>query len=186
MRATSPLTLSSNPALDTITSFWISHRLLLFSFPEESKVFQVQTNSNPFSIRWAPTGDLTKTLEKTVQKKKIIVCLDEVDRLKDFDLLYVLSRGGCGLILVSTNSHALAVLTNRIRSGLSLTEIELPAYKTEELYGIIRDRAEYAFRLGALKNELMKIASVAALGDARKALEIVRKAGTKAEIRYLN
>ena len=133
-----------------------------------------------------PTGDLTKTLEKTVQKKKIVVCLDEVDRLKDFDLLYILSRGGCGLILVSTNSHALAVLTNRIRSGLSLTEIEFPAYKTEELYDIIHDRVEYAFRPGALKNELMKIASVAALGDARKALEIVRKAGKKTEIRYLN
>src|SRR3990170_5473085 len=34
-----------------------------------------------------PTGELTKTLEKAVQKKKIIVCLDEVDRLKDFDVL---------------------------------------------------------------------------------------------------
>lgn len=76
-----------------------------------------------------PTGELIKTLEKTVQKKKIIVCLDEVDRLKDFDLLYVLSRGGCGLILVSTNSHALAILTNRIRSSLSLAEIEFPAHK---------------------------------------------------------
>jgi orc1/cdc6 family replication initiation protein len=132
------------------------------------------------------TGELTKTLERIVQKKKIIVCLDEVDRLKDFDVLYVLSRGGCGLILVSTNSHALTVLTNRIKSSLALMEIEFPAYKTEELYDIIRDRVEYAFRPGALKNELMKITSIAALGDARKALEIVRKAGKKAEIRYLN
>lgn len=133
-----------------------------------------------------PTGELTKTLEKTASKKKIVVCLDEVDRLKDFDLLYILSRGGCGLILVSTNSHALAVLTNRIKSSLALTEIEFPAYKTEELYDILRDRVGYAFRPGALKNELVKIASVAALGDARKALEIVRKAGKKAEIRYLS
>jgi len=37
-----------------------------------------------------------------------------------------------------------------------------------------------------LKNDLVKIAVVAALRDARKALEIVRKAGKKAEIRYLN
>jgi orc1/cdc6 family replication initiation protein len=133
-----------------------------------------------------PTGELTKSLEKIVKKRKVIVCLDEVDRLDDFDLLYLLARSGYGLILISTNSHALTVLTNRIRSSLALMEIEFPLYKADELYDIIRDRVEYAFRSGALKNELVKIASVAARGDARKALEIVRKAGKKAEIRYLN
>lgn len=133
-----------------------------------------------------PTGGLAKMLEKAVRKKKMIICLDEVDRLKDFDLLYVLSKGGCGLILISTRSHVLASLTNRIKSRLSLTEIEFPEYEAKELYDIIRDRVEYAFRPGALKNELIKIASIAAQGDARKALEIVRKAGKKAEIRYLN
>jgi len=67
-----------------------------------------------------------------------------------------------------------------------LTEIEFPSYKTDELYDIIRDRVEFAFRPGSLKNEFIKIASVAAQGDARTGLEIVRKAGKKAEIRYLN
>ncbi len=132
------------------------------------------------------TGELTKALEKSAQKTKRIVCLDEVDRLKDFDLLYVLARSGCGLILISTRCHVLATLTNRIRSSLALTEIEFLSYKAEELYDIIRDRAEYAFRPGVLKNDLMRIASVAAQGDARKAIEIVRKAAKKAEIRYLN
>jgi cell division control protein 6 len=133
-----------------------------------------------------PTGELTKSLEKIVKKKKVIVCLDEVDRLDDFDLLYLLARSGCGLILISTRCHVLASLTSRIRSSLALTEIEFPPYKTDELYDIIRDRVEYAFRPGSLKNEFIKLASVAAQGDARTGLEIVRKAGKKAEIRYLN
>jgi cell division control protein 6 len=62
-----------------------------------------------------PTGELTKSLEKIVKKRKVIVCLDEVDRLDDFDLLYLLARSGCGLILISTRCHVLASLTTRIR-----------------------------------------------------------------------
>jgi Cdc6-like AAA superfamily ATPase len=65
-------------------------------------------------------------------------------------------------------------------------EIEFPPYKTDELYDIICDRVEFAFRPGSLKNEFIKLASVAAQGDARTGLEIVRKAGKKAEVRYLN
>jgi cell division control protein 6 len=133
-----------------------------------------------------PTSELTKALEKVLKKRKIIVCLDEVDRLDDFDLLYLLARSSCGLILISTRCHVLANLTTRIRSSLALTEIEFPPYKTDELYDIIRDRVEYAFRPGSLKNEFIKLAAVAAQGDARTGLEIVRKAGKKAEVRYLN
>ncbi len=133
-----------------------------------------------------PTGELTKSFEKIVKKRKVIVCLDEVDRLDDFDLLYLLARSGCGLILISTRCHVLANLTSRIRSSLVLTEIEFPPYKTDELYDIIRDRVEFAFKPGSLKNEFIKIASLAAQGDARTGLEIIRKAGKKAEVRYLN
>jgi orc1/cdc6 family replication initiation protein len=131
-----------------------------------------------------PTGELTKSLEKIVKKNKVIVCLDEVDRLDDFDLLYLLARSGYGLMLISTRCHVLANLTSRIRSSLALTEIEFPPYETDELYDIIRDRVEYAFRHGSLKNEFIKLASVAVQGDARAGLEIVRKAGKKAEVRY--
>jgi cell division control protein 6 len=133
-----------------------------------------------------PTGELTKSLEKIVKKRRVIVCLDEVDRLDDFDLLYLLARSGYGLIFISTRCHVLASLTTRIRSSLALTEIEFPSYKTDELYDIIRDRVEYAFRPGSLKNEFIKLASLAAQGDARTGLEIVRKAGKKAEARYLD
>jgi len=133
-----------------------------------------------------PTGELTKALEKIMTKRKIIVCLDEVDRLDDFDLLYLLARSGCGLILISTRCHVLVNLATRIRSSLALINVEFPSYETSELYDIIRDRVEFAFRPGSLKNEFIKIASVEAQGNARAGLGIVRKAGKKAEIRCLN
>ena len=62
-----------------------------------------------------------------------------------------------------------------------MTEIEFPGYKPEELFDILKDRVEYSFSPGSIKKELIRIASVAAEGDARVGLEILRRAGKKAE-----
>jgi orc1/cdc6 family replication initiation protein len=131
------------------------------------------------------TGELTKMFERVIQKRKIIVCLDEVDRLNDFDVLYLLARNGCGLILISTRCHVLSSLTPRIRSRLALTEVAFPEYSDAQLYNITKDRIDYAIRPGALKDDLLRITSMAAHGDARAALEMVRKAGKKAEVKGL-
>jgi cell division control protein 6 len=128
-----------------------------------------------------PTSNLIKRLERLLKQKKILVCLDEVDQLKRFDVLYILARQDCGLILISNDYHALMHLDSRIRSRLSLTEIEFPTYKPDELLDILKDRVEYSFTPGSLPKELIKIASRLAGGDARIGLEILRRAGRKAE-----
>jgi len=132
-----------------------------------------------------PTSELLKKLEKIIGKKKVIVCLDEVDRLKDFDVLYLLKRNNYGLILVSTFYHSLTSLGTRIKNSLVLTEIEFPAYSSSELFNILKDRVELAFRPRSIKDGLIKIAALSAQGDARVGLEILKKASKKAEIRNL-
>jgi len=127
------------------------------------------------------TGELIKHIENLVKKKKIIICLDEVDQLNEFDVLYNLARNACGLILASTHYHALIDLPSRIKSSLALTEIEFSAYKQDELFDILKDRVEFSFRPNSIKKELIKIASIAAEGDARVGLEILRRACKKAE-----
>lgn len=128
-----------------------------------------------------PTGELIKKLEKLLEKKKIIVFLDEVDQLKDFDVLYVLARNNCGLVLASTRFYALMNLPTRIRSSLALTEIEFPKYTWRELFEILKDRIVFSLRPGSIADDLVKVASIAAEGDARIALEIIRRAAKKAE-----
>jgi cell division control protein 6 len=76
-------------------------------------------------------------------------------------------------------------LSSRIKSSLALTEVEFPAYKPEELFDILKDRIEFSFRPGSIKDELVRIASIAAEGDARVGLEILRRAGRKAESKGL-
>jgi len=128
---------------------------------------------------------LVDKLEKIIKKKKFIVCLDEVDQLNDFDILYTLARNGFGLILASTHYHALMHLPSRIKSSLILTEIEFPAYKPGELFDILKDRVQFSFKPNSIKDELIKIISVMAEGDARVGLEILRRSGKKAEDRNL-
>jgi Cdc6-like AAA superfamily ATPase len=127
------------------------------------------------------TGEFIKRIENLVKKNRIIVCLDEVDQLNDFDVLYTLARNNCGLILASTHYYALIDLPSRIESSLALAEIEFPAYKQDELFDILKDRVDFSFRPNSIKKELIKIASIAAEGDARVGLEILRRAGRKAE-----
>lgn len=133
-----------------------------------------------------PTSELIKKLEKQTKKRRIIVCLDEVDRLKDIDLLYILARGNCGLILISTSYHSLLYLTTRIRRSLSLAEIEFPAYKSDEIFDILKERVEFALKPGAIDNNMIKLIVLASVGDARVSIEILRKAGKKADARYLD
>ena len=130
-----------------------------------------------------PTSELVDRIENILKRKKIMVCLDEVDQLKDFDVLYTLARNGCGLILASTHYHALMHLPSRIKSSLALTEIEFPKYRKDELFYILKDRVQFSFKPGTIKTELIRIASVMADGDARVGLEILRRAGRKAENR---
>ena len=130
-----------------------------------------------------PTSELIKRLEKRTLKRRIIVCLDEVDRLKDIDLLYILARGNCGLVLVSTSYHSLLYLTTRIRRSLSLSEIEFPAYNAEEILDILKERAEFALRPNTIENNMLKLMALASAGDARVGIEILRKASKKADAR---
>jgi len=132
-----------------------------------------------------PTGDLVKLLQKVLEKRKIIVCLDEVDQLKEFNVLYTLLRNGCGLILISNHYHALMHLDGRISSSLALTEINFPLYTKDEIYDIAKDRVQFAFRPGAIKDDLTRIISAMANGDARIALQILLRAAKKAEDKNL-
>lgn len=133
-----------------------------------------------------PTADLIKKLEKRAKKRRIIVCLDEVDRLKNIDTLYILARGNCGLILISTAYHSLLHLTTRIRRSLSLSEIEFPAYRAEEIHDILKERVEYGLRPRTIDNSMIKMIALASVGDARVGIEILRKASKKAEANYLD
>lgn len=129
------------------------------------------------------TSDLIKDVDEELkrQDKKLVIALDEVDRIEDMDFLYTLSRSDYGLVLLSNDPYALKNLDQRIRSSLSLENIEFRAYSVEEMFDILKDRVEYAFYPRSIDDSMIKLVSLNSNGDARVGLETLRKAALVAE-----
>ncbi|MBU4245559.1 MAG: AAA family ATPase [Nanoarchaeota archaeon] len=113
--------------------------------------------------------------------KKLILALDEADKLLNFDILYDFSREGYGLVLISNSEQALAKIDPRIRSSIAVEAIEFPRYTANELSDILIDRVMFALLPSKISQELIKVAANAAGGDARVGLEILRRAAKLAE-----
>lgn len=134
-------------------------------------------------------------LEKLVEcckktKKGLIVCLDEVDQLifNDEEALYDLVRinqyidNPVGLIFISNNPYIFANIDPRIRSSLSIEELEFNPYSLEELKDILQQRAKLAFF--SIEEGVILLAANHALqngGDVRIGLECLLKAGRVGE-----
>jgi cell division control protein 6 len=132
------------------------------------------------------------TLDKTQQI--IILVLDEIDQLAKKagdNLLYNLTRinselkkAQISIIGISNDLVFVDQLDARVKSSLSEEEILFPPYNALQIQGILRERAQKAFREDAIKAGVVeKCAAYAARehGDARRALELLRVAGELAE-----
>jgi len=131
-----------------------------------------------------PTSDLIKKFE--VSGKKVIVCLDEVDQLDDSDILYVLARKPCDMILISNDGFALSDLDYRIRSSLLLNDIEFKPYSDGEIFQILMERVSRSFKPDSVSDELLSIVSRMCRGDARIGLQTLRYAAKDAESKGLD
>ena len=131
-----------------------------------------------------PTSNLIKTFERS--GKKMIVCLDEVDQLEESDILYVLARKPCDLILISNDGFALSDLDYRIKSSLFLNDIEFKPYSDGEIFQILKERISYGFRPDSITDELLSIVARMCNGDARIGLQTLRYAAREAESKGLD
>jgi Cdc6-like AAA superfamily ATPase len=132
------------------------------------------------------TSDLVKRF--MVLKKKLLVCLDESDHMKDTDILYDLSRSSCGLVLISNQAFALSEIDNRIKSSLFLNEVQFRPYSKEEILEILRERASYGLRQGSISENLLSIVAGMSNGDARiglQTLKVAAKCARKYRLSYL-
>lgn len=146
-------------------------------------LFQIVASLSKFVNPRRQTKELFTDIENLAKArgKKIIIALDEADKLESPDVLYDLSRAGFGLILISNNEYALAGMDPRIRSSLAVEPLEFARYSPRELADILDDRIQFAFFPSKITGELIRLAAAAASGDARRGLEVIRNAAKLAE-----
>lgn len=142
---------------------------------------QVLNGLGVFTTYRQATHDLFAHLEKELEGKELVLCLDEVDVLEDKNLLYDFSRAGVTLVMISNDPYALVDMDLRIKSSLHPETIEFPHYSTPEIFDILDQRRPYAFVPGAVKEKHLKLVSRLSEGDARVAIETLRRAALLAE-----
>ncbi|MEE8167904.1 MAG: ORC1-type DNA replication protein [Candidatus Hydrothermarchaeales archaeon] len=127
-------------------------------------------------------------------KKRIIILLDEIDKLviKDGDkVLYNLTRmnselenARVSIVGISNDLKFTNYLDARVQSSLGQEEVVFSPYNARQLEDILTQRAELAFKPGVLDEFVIPLCSALAArehGDARKALDLLRISGEVAE-----
>src|SRR3990170_2574993 len=122
-------------------------------------------------------GELLDRLKNALQAKKaaFLVVLDEIDALvkrnEDDSLLYELTRinekltdSWIGLIGISNDLHFKDFLDPRVLSSLGEEELIFKPYTSEELYDILRQRSELAFRPGTIEEGTLQLCAALAAG----------------------
>ena len=145
-----------------------------------------------------PKDIIFKKLLGILDQKVQTICflvLDEIDMLNEknngTEILYDLTRLNENLDLCKTSligiSNKLKFKDNldpRVKSSLGQEHIVFPSYNANELRDILNERAKITFNDGVLKDKVIPLCAALAAkehGDARKALQLLRKAGELAE-----
>ncbi|MFC7213074.1 Cdc6/Cdc18 family protein [Saliphagus sp. GCM10025334] len=145
----------------------------------------------PIPRKGRPVDDLLSILREYLDKHHgFAVMLDEFDQLRaktqviyDLHLASRDAENQIGIVMI-TNQHPSQIKFGpRIRSRLNCTVLEFTPYTPSQLLEILRPRVEHAFKPGTVSDEIIEdIAEQVAekTGDCRTGLEILLKAGRKA------
>ncbi len=111
--------------------------------------------------------ELIKELIRQTKERKFVVCLDNFECVKDYSLITKLLSMGICVILISDSDESLALLTENIRSNLSIIRVQ--PYSTEQAFEILKERAEkslarWSFSDAVLKKIVEKVKGNIALG----------------------
>jgi len=150
--------------------------------------------------RMPPTGwsmdrilsELTAVIEQ--EKKIFIIVLDEIDRSiqkNGDDIFYylttmneILKESKVSIVGITNNAKFTEFLEPKIRSRLGEERIVFPPYNVEQLKDILYDRAKDAFDEDMLDDDVIPYCaamSAQEMGDARKALDLLRMSADLAE-----
>lgn len=131
------------------------------------------------------TEELFAEIEKTLNKKAVVLVFDEADKAEDYDIFYwALENIYKKTMIMITNQPSLVnEIDSRIKSRLVPEVMEFKPYNKEETKGIMKQRTEYAFFPNVVEDEAFNLLADKAyeMHDIRTGLYLLREAGNIAE-----
>ena len=129
--------------------------------------------------------ELFDMIKKELNKISVVFVLDEVDKLEDYDFLYLILEEiyRKTIVLITNYRKWLLDLDERVRSRLTAEVKEFKAYNAEETKGILKQRLSYAFVSNVWDDGAFELAAVKAaeLNDIRSGLYLLKESGLAAE-----
>ena len=131
------------------------------------------------------TEELFRWIKQTLNKKSVVIVLDEVDKLEELDFLYMtleeISRKA--IILITNYKEWIADLDERIKSRLMPETLEFKPYNHDETKGILEQRMDYAFQPNVWDSNAFEIIVKKAfeMQDIRTGLYLMKQSGVIAE-----
>lgn len=133
------------------------------------------------------TQDLLNDIRPILNKKSLVICLDEIDKLDNHDIIYFILEElyKKTLILITNERLWLEELDRRISSRLYAELLEFKDYNYEETFDILKKRSEYAFYPNVIDKEGLELISKKAfeLKDIRSGVYLLKESADLAESR---
>lgn len=136
-------------------------------------------------IQGKHTDQLIKEITKILNKKPVVLVLDEIDKLQDIQILYLLLEdlNRKSIYLITNNMEFLANLDNRVKSRLMPEIIEFKPYNKEETLGILKERVEYGYAKNIFNENALRLVAEKTFEkeDLRVGIHLLRESGILAE-----
>lgn len=131
------------------------------------------------------TQDLFKIIKEKLNKYSVVFCFDEVDKLEDYDILYMILEDiyKSSLIMITNYKNWLNQLDERIRSRLTPDTLEFRDYNDYEIKEILKYRLSYAFIPNVWDEKALNkvFETTLDVGDVRSGLYLLKESGMCAE-----
>ncbi len=131
------------------------------------------------------TDELMDEIKAIINKKAAVFVFDEIDKLEDFDFIYLLLEEiyrKC-IFMIANSKNVLLELDQRIASRLTPELLEFRQYNADETKGILKERLKYAFVPDVWETDAFEVAAnkAAEIRDVRSGLYLLKEAGLTAE-----
>ena len=145
---------------------------------------------NQLDYKWVQnkkTNELMKEIASILNKKSAVIILDEVDKLKEEQLIYYLLEDlfkKC-IIMISNEKDFISYLDQRTRSRLVPELIEFNPYSYKETYDILNERRNIGFFENVLDDDCFEkiVEKTKEYEDIRTGLFLLKETGNSAENR---
>ncbi|MFQ5721660.1 MAG: Cdc6/Cdc18 family protein, partial [Candidatus Aminicenantales bacterium] len=127
-------------------------------------------------------------LTKFIGSMPFVIVLDEIDQPNPKEreaILYNLSAvGSTGLVCICNSRYILMTMDERIKSRLSLKQIEFLPYSDQDLIFILEQRANFALHPDSWNRKILRKIAEIAEGDARIAIQTLKNSAYNADNDY--